>query len=304
MLPAPLSSLMLLVLHQEAPLATPSSATRCDEQQRIELSLAPATRVDEICVSPGIMTGILFDAPVSVDIQDEVRFVEVLRGRSGISFVPPQDMVPGERLRLTVSIPGGDAPQSVTFTLRAHRGQATRQVEVFRDRRTRESYQQELDQERAMNQKLQEENQWLRTRLEQSQGLRSLFFDDALGFQGVRADSLEQGESGRHLDGDFLVKRVVTYRSRHSVAVEILLQNTGTEPWIAEGASLVTQTGEKLGEISIGQFGPIPPSEIQRVFVEANVALGKPRGEVTLRMWNAEARTLTLSNVSFPTLSP
>src|SRR5690349_8383226 len=79
---------------------TPPGTMGCEEIQRIEqarTTLAP----HEFCVSPGLMTGVFFDAPVSVELQEEFRFEAVSRGRTSISVMPPRDMAPGERLRLS-----------------------------------------------------------------------------------------------------------------------------------------------------------------------------------------------------------
>ena len=57
------------------------------------------------------------------------------------------------------------------------------------------------------------------------------------------------------------MSRGVSYRSMNSVAVEVRLINSGTEPWSAEGASLVSTTGKRLEGVRVGQVGPIPPQE-------------------------------------------
>lgn len=297
MLPASPSVLVLVLLHASA--ESPPPAADCEDVERIELSLKSTTGF-EVCVSPGLMTGFRFDAPVTVDLQDDVRFEEVMRGRSGVSFVPPKDLAPGERIRLTAHIEGGESSQSITFGLVAHRGRATRQVEVYRDKRTRESYQEEIEQEHAKNQQLREENQRLQVQLALAGGLRSLFLSGALGHTGIPAQQLHPPLGVQHSDDALSMSRCVTYRSNNSVAVEVWLKNSGAEPWIAEGASLVSTTGERLEGVRIGQVGPIPPQEIQRVFVEADAASGVPRGEVTLRLWSADARSISIPKVTFP----
>ena len=194
MLPASPSVLVLVLLQVPAESRTPS-LLGCEDVQRVELSLVPTASV-EVCVSPGLMTGFRFDAPVKVDLQDDVRFEEVMHGRSGVSFIPPKDLAPGERLRLTALLGGGESPQSITFALVAHRGRATRQVEVYRDKRTRESYQEEIEQERAKNQQLREENQGLRAQLALAGGLRGLFLSGALGDTGIPVQQLTRSWLG------------------------------------------------------------------------------------------------------------
>ncbi|HEX5753734.1 MAG TPA: DUF2381 family protein [Archangium sp.] len=292
MLPA--SVLVFLALLQApAALESPPRAIRCEEVKRLELSLV-STRHFEVCVSPGLMTGFRFDTPVTVDLQEDVRFEEVMSGRSSIGLVPPKDMAPGERIRLTAHLAGGESPQSVTFTLVAHRGRATHQVEVYRDKRTRESLLQEIEQERAKNQDL-------RAQLSQSSGLRGLFLAGALNHTGVPAQqfSAKMVREQRSDDG-LWVLRGVTYRSDNSVGVKVDLMNTGAESWQAAGASLVGPTGETLEGVRIGLAEPISPQQMQPVFIEADAASGIPHGEVTLRLWGVDGRTTTLFKVTFP----
>ncbi|MCY1075324.1 DUF2381 family protein [Archangium lansingense] len=291
------ASLVALLLHG-SPVSAPPAATPCEDIQRIELSLSLGEVAHEVCVRPGILTGFTFDAPVVVELQDEVRFAEVMRGRSGISFVPPPDMAPGERLRLTARW-GGDGPsrQSVTFSLVAHSGRATHQVEVFRDQRSREALLQENAQERAANQQLREQVQHLQVQLAQSGGLTGLLLSGALGHRGIPTRQLRPGLDEQDPVEGLSFSLLVTYRSLLTVAAEVWVLNSGSEPWIPEGASLVSPTGDALEGVRVGQGEPIPPQQRQRVLLEAP---GAPSGEVTLRLWGADGRTLTIPKVTFP----
>jgi uncharacterized protein (TIGR02268 family) len=289
-----------MFLQGGAPVAKSSFVTNCEDVERVELSRIHTEVAREICVSPGLMTGFLFDISASVEIEDEVRFVEVIRGRSGLSFVPPRDMAPGERLRLTMHLGEGESRQSATFMLVARRGQATRQVEVYHDRRTRGSYLQEVEQERAKSQRLRDENQRLLARIEQAGGLRSLFSDDESGIYGVQATTLRTPTLVLHSDDDLTMMRGIRYRAEKSVAAKLWLMNHGTEPWSATGASIVTAKGEKLKGIALVQAEAIAPHEVRPVFVEADATLQEARGDVTINLWDASARAISISKVAFP----
>ncbi|WPB82221.1 DUF2381 family protein [Archangium violaceum] len=299
MLPASASVLVLVLL--QAPAEPVPPATDCTDMQRHDLSRAPAADV-EVCVSPGLSTNFHFDAPVAVDVQDDVRFEELLRARQLLTLMPPPDMTPGERIRLTVRFEEGPARQRATFLLVGHRGRATRQVEVYHDRRTRESFLQEIDQERAKSQQLREQVQQLRALLNQSSGLMGILRSSVLGEKGILARESIRLLDEQHSDDALFLNRVVTYRSNNSVALEVWLKNSGVEPWSVAGASLVNTTGERLEGVRFGQVGPIPPGETMRVFVEADAASGVPRGEVTLRLWSEDGRSITLPKVTFPRL--
>jgi uncharacterized protein (TIGR02268 family) len=249
------------------------------------------------------MTGVLFDAPVSVELQDEVRFVEVTRGRSGIGFVPPRDLAEGERLRLTARFVDGASQEAITFTLVAHSGRATHQVEVYRDRRTRESFQQEVAQERAKSQHLNEENQRLRGELERLQarvhqavGLRSVIISRAMGDMGVTARGLTT--SGARSDRDLTLARGICYRSDNNLAVAVWLTNSGAEPWTVAGAAL-TVNGEPIKGL-VWQGETIAPGGEGLVVVEVAGAGEGLRGDATLSLWEAGPRVIHIPQVSFP----
>lgn len=290
---------LILALLQIATVVEAASA--CEDSRRIELSSAPTATNREICVSPGIMTGFLFDTRVSLELQDEMRFVEVLRGRSGISFMPPRDMAIGERLRLTARSGDGSSEEIVTFTLVAHRGRATRQVEVYRDRRTRESYQQEAEQERVNNQQLREENQRLWVQVEQKQGLRSLLADGLVGEDGVAATTLAPGRPGAARESPSYL-RGNCFRTQALVALLVLINNTTSAPWMATGASLTDARGEELPGLMLRQDEPIPPAANRMVFVEAGAKHWQAIGPLVLRIWDERSRVITIPGVVFPNL--
>ncbi|HYO54664.1 DUF2381 family protein [Archangium sp.] len=288
----------ILVLLQGSPIV--QSAAACEDSQRIELALTPAVAAREVCVSPGIMTGFIFDsAPVFLELQDEVRFVEVQRGRLGISFVPPGDMMPGERLRLTARLGTGVSQEIITFMLVAHRGQATRQVEVYRDKRTRESYQQEADQERAKNHQLRQENQQLRAQLEQHQGLRSLIANKMVGPLGIQTLALKPDEPERP-DRALSFRRGVSYRTEKTVAAEVWVRNSSSEPWTATGASLVGANGKEMPGIRLRQEEAIAPDKVNSVIVEVDATRIEARGDLELRLWDAGSRAVTIPRLRFP----
>lgn len=302
MLPVyPFSVLVLALLQDPSGFEHPPVAAVCQDVQRIELSLAPGTH--EICVSPGLLTGLVFDAPVMVDVQDELRFTEVTRSRTGIGVMPPGDMVPGERLRLTARYGDG---VSVSFMLIAHSGQATRQVEVYRDRRTRESFQREVEQEHAKNQQLQRNLEWfqhqfehLRAECGEPSGLRRLVATGTLSKRGILIRAFKKAMLG-YSQNALSVSKGVSYRSDTRVAVEVWLVNSGTEPWMATGAALMDSKGEKLRGTRLWQEAPIAPKLSRLVVVEVDAESGEPQGDVTLLLWEDGPRSITIQGIVLP----
>ncbi|QRN92985.1 DUF2381 family protein [Archangium violaceum] len=290
--------MLALVLLRGSPTVEPSAVGSCAEMQRIELSLSPETAL-EVCVSPGLMTGFLFDAPVVVELQDEVRFKEVVRGRQLLTLLPPPDMVPGERLRFVVHFGGGAAQQAITFTLVAHSGRATHQVEVFRDKRTRESFQQEVDQERAKNRQLREDNRRLRARFERERELGSIVANEAVGIHGIQAMELDPNAFAQ-LGGILYFDRGLSYRGDLTVAAELWLRNSSSEPWTAVGGTLVDSDGEELTGFKIRQGEAIVSDRTSAVIVEANAKRTQARGYLKLKLWDENLRVITLPRLMFP----
>lgn len=298
MLPATLPLLLLLVVVQESPVL--ESIAACDDSRRIDLTLTPTEKAREVCVSPGMMTGFLFDTPLaSLELQEEVRFAEVLRGQRGLSFVPPKDMMRGERLRLTVRLETGAPQEVITFILVAHRGQATRQVEVYRDKRSRESYQEEAEAERAKNQRLRQENQQLRVQLERTQGLRSLVASKIVGGSGVQALFFQLEEETAPA-GSVSCDRYITYRSDKTVVVEVWLLNYSTEPWMTIRASLTDASGKEMPGIQLLQKEAILAHGDNAILLELDATRKEAQGDLTLMLWDERSRVITLAGVRFP----
>jgi len=291
------TSLLVLALLQGSPAPRPPSGAACEDLQRVELALAPATTAREICVSPGLVTSFVFDVRADVELQDEVRFLEVTRGRSTISFLPPRDMMPGERLRLMARLgTGGPQEELVPFTLVARSGQATHQVEVYRDQRSRESYQQEVTQERAKVQQLREQLEKLQNRLDQSGGLRELILTKALTYNGIQGQRLGPKPSGP-LEG-LSFQRGSSYRTNMSVAVEAWLVNPRSESWTVVDASLVDATGRELKPVKLSHERTTEAEEL--VVVEFDATMQAVQGEYTLLLRDDAGHVLHIPQVTFP----
>lgn len=302
-----LAALLLGSSPPHSPPAEPPPRDECEEIRHLELSL-PTAATQRICVSPGIMTGLLFDHPVVVEFEDEARFIEITRGRTGISFVPPQDMLLGEQLRLTASLQVGEQHQSVTFALISHPGQATHQVEVHGDKRTWQSLHDELNQAWLMSKRLKEENDTLKAELEQtrlqlalSTGLRGTYLSGELDWQrGIVAHVLDMPKIGETRSNELSAVGATSYRGRRSVAVAVAVLNATQEPWMLENATLINSRGETLVAIRIWQPETLLPNNTVRVFVEFETDK-VTSGPAMLKLEESrDARVISIPNVVFP----
>jgi uncharacterized protein (TIGR02268 family) len=244
------------------------------------------------------MTNFVFDVRAEVELQDEVRFTEVTHGNTTFSFLPPRDMMPGERLRLTARFGLGEAQQLATFTLVAHSGQATHQVEVYRDQRSRESYQHEVAQERAKAQRLREQLEQLRTRLALSGELRELIASKVVTLRGIQGQDFSNPSSSP--EGILKVSTASNYRTDLSVATELWLKNMSPEPWSLAQAFLVDATGNELKGMSFWQEMPLAPAAFGNIIVEMSATRDALRGEFTLVLRDEAARVVRVARVRFP----
>lgn len=277
----------------------PPPVARCEDVQRIELALDPTAAAREICVSPGLTTSLRFDTPAIVELQDEVHFEAVVRDRKLLTVMPPPELSAGERLRLTVRFEGEPASSGITLMLVGHSGQATHQVEVSRDARTRESLRQELLQERARTAQLREALARTQALLEQSGGLRSLIASKTVGRSGVQAQMLKLDLPGPP-EGGLSWGSGNSYRSNKSVAAEVWLLNSGPEPWRVAGGSLVDARGVEMKGLKFQQDEDIEPGQLKPVIIEVDASYAQARGELTLTLWDERGRTITLPKVTFP----
>ncbi|NOK05927.1 MULTISPECIES: DUF2381 family protein [unclassified Myxococcus] len=297
--------LFLLLAGEGTALAQSPASTVGLSLRRIELVSDDAEPAVEVAVSPGLSTVFLFDSEVSregLTLEGRERFVMVDAGLTTLRLIPSEKISAGERLKLTVRFQDGAAPASATFVLVAHPARSEAQVEVYRRKRSVETYQEEVRQARIEAEKCKEENERLRAERSAPDGLTGLISTAVLSKRGVDFRDLAEGVT--QAPGGAAAKQYVyAYRAARRVAVEVTLKSGGdAQPWTAVGAMLRGKANEELKVLQVWQSGPIAPgADTQRVVVEAEAASESPRGPFTLKLWDADGRrTVTLGNVTFP----
>ena len=305
---SPIALLVLVALlggtaHAEEPSRLPACAST---QEQIDLPAEPEGRVYEVCISPGLGTLIVF---FSAELQRESlmlegadRFTLVEAGKRGISLLPSENVVPGERLKLTARFADGASPASVSFMLVVHPARATRQVEVFRQKRTLASYQQAEKEKSLQLQQCHEENVRLRLESGEPRGLTGLLAMKRMDKNGVAAKEITTGVTQHPMSALDLL-RVNSYRASGLVAVELsLAAPAGALPWTAAGAELVGPGRSALRVLLPWQHEPIGPGvSASRVVIEAEATEQETRGRFTLKLWNEDGtRNVIVSGVTFP----
>ncbi|RKI70427.1 DUF2381 family protein [Corallococcus sp. AB049A] len=271
--------------------------------RRIELHPEGSPAVFEIVVSAGLSTGIYFDSDLmrdGIELEGRERFTLLDVGQATLRLVPSSRVMPGERFRLFVRFKDGAAPLSASFLLRVHPAKADPLIEVYRAKRTIETYQQEATELRSELMHCQQESSRLRAEHDAPGGLAGLLAMGILDETGIAARLVTKDvlkSSGNALAATF----VTTFRAKKGVAVAVhLATKAGDQPWSAKGAILRSKSGAELKVLRVWQEQPIPMAELRRIVVEAEAPEASIQGPYSLTLWEDGPRTVTLGNVAFP----
>ncbi|MCP3170144.1 DUF2381 family protein [Myxococcus sp. QH3KD-4-1] len=296
--------LLALILMGEAASAQVSPAAGGLGARRIELAPEAARAVAEVMVSPGLSTVFNFDSELlrdGLELDGRERFALVDVGQSTLRLVPSERILSGERLRLMVRFRDGAEPGLGAFVLVVQPAQPEMVVEVYRKKRTVETYRQEAHEARIEAERLRDELKRMRAECRGPGGLAGLISMELMGTQGVERRDL--GRAVTQAPGSALMARAVySFRTARRVAVEVWLElPDGSQPWIAKGASIRSKSGEEMKVLQVWQDVSVTSEKSRRVAIEAESTADAVRGPFTLKLWEADGpRTVTLGNVTFP----
>ncbi|WP_224372449.1 DUF2381 family protein [Hyalangium versicolor] len=302
--PAALLALALLV---GATATAQPRAVPCETgTRRIELKTEPTGEVPELCIGPELSTALLFYGAEllshGVSVEGLERFTLVEVSNTMLRLVPSGRVMPGERFRLTVRFKDGEAPASAAFWLVVTPGQVEPFVEVYREKRTLESYQQEVQEKDTQLHQCQEDNKSLLAEKESPGRLTGLVTTGLMKEEGIPFKKISL-TIGMHPGNATEVVRAFSYRSNRTVAVVLWLKGTeGMQPWQAARAELVGPGRRPLRVYPPWQAGPLSEDvQNQRVVIEADATEAESRGTFTLKLWDAEGtRSIIVTGVTFP----
>lgn len=314
-MPAPSGSLLVLVLALgmgSTAAAQPEAIHEGLGIRRIELHATPSDAEPEVGIRSGVSTVLTFDAASAgaqagrfrVELERSSTFQRVESGASVLRLVPSGELKAGDRVRLTVHFEDGAAPARVTFVLVVRADLPDRLVEVYRERRPVESYQQEVREVLASLRQCQEALANANAAPGGLTGLMALRTSKVLGDKGVVTRSFG-GVAARLRSDAFLAERLHTHRAASRVLVEVSLgAREQGESWTAQGATLTGPGGESLKVLSVWQASPVMAGMVSQVLVEAEAGEAIPLEGWTLRLWEeGPGRTVVLEDLSFASLS-
>ena len=303
----PRRALLLTLLAGVPAAAQPASEQRGTASERhLELTADSAGPQPEVRITPGRATTLVFNAPLlpgGVQVEDEhLVTLAVNESRSLVTLLPSDSPPPDKPLSLMVRFADGAVPERVTFRLVPHPG-AERQVRVYRQPRSADSYKQEAGQERERAERC--EAELARTQAEQShpEGLVGLFDAELVGRgQGLQEKTLT-GSITQHPGEPLRVTNSFSYLAEKAerVVVELWVEHTGHQPWTLEGAELMNTAGTRLRVLRVWPAQTISPGDNRQLVVEAKATLAQSRGTFLLELREAGgANTVTVRGVTFP----
>jgi uncharacterized protein (TIGR02268 family) len=304
--PAPAALLALALLVGATATAQPRAIPCETGTRRIELKKEPTLEVPVLCISPGLSMTILLNSaellPGGVTLEGRERFMMVEVSNTMLRLVPSERLVEGDRLRLTMRFKDGAAPASAAFWLVVYAGKAEPLVEVYRESRTVESYQQEVQEKATQLRQCQEDSERLHAEQEGPGGFAGLLATGLMDKKGIAPKDLSES-IGEHPGNAFRLRAVYSYRSTSRVAVELELTSTNElPPWRAVRAELVGPGRRTLRVNPAWQSEPVTfDTKNKRVVIEAEATEAESRGSFTLKLWNEDGtRSVILSGVTFP----
>lgn len=262
------------------------------------LSRGPAEPIPEVRVAAGVLTTLVFDAPLdrgSVELEGRERFRLVDVGERILALEPAADLGHGERLGLRVRYAGSAAQEQGSFTLATHASEVDTRVEVFRRKDSVELLRAELTDVRAQLKAQMEENQKLRS-FRDSGGPSGLILSGMLDRRGVRVITLSD------VSADSIGSDSLSFLSRTSFraptwgAISTKVRNKGNRPWSPSSARVInSKSGDVLDVRSVRMTSPvIKPNETELVVIETE-APHWPVGELcSFELFDSTGTSLVL----------
>ena len=271
--------------------------------RRIELRADPASSLPEVCIGPGLSTTVFFDsriAPEHVVLEGRERFHRVGIADDHLALIPSGTFRPGERLRLEVRFHDGATPERAAVMLVVDASQAERQVEVYRQPRSAESYRQEVEELKAGVLRLQREVDRLRVIRAPTGELEALVASitgqDVFTYWGVSYQRVDSA-----VPFSVSSTSVITVGAMWAgLRMHLELEEPGPD-WTAAGASLVDARGHVVKVLRPWQQEPLRFKQGRTIVIPQEGARPLQKGRYTLKLWDeGGGRPVTIEGIEVP----
>jgi uncharacterized protein (TIGR02268 family) len=271
----------------------------CADTARVDLKQGSRALASGLCITSSEPITFVFDSPLmpgTVVVESGGRAPRVAQGDDLVTLYPPQDMLPGERLKLTVRFADDAAPAGASFWLVGHSARGARRVEVFRHPRSADALQEEVVEARAEAHQCQEEKARLLAERQELGGLMGTAWLErtrSVGRKDLRPHVTQ------HDDSALTLVKAMGYSHAEMVAVRLELSNPSTEPWTVARAVLTNGTGTDI-ELSLGPASTIAPASVGVIVAGVERSPKSIKCPCTLELREAQGpRTFLLGNVTF-----
>jgi uncharacterized protein (TIGR02268 family) len=291
-----------LLLAPVANAADPGATETLAGVRRIDLRETGAS-LPEIHIGPGLSTTVLFDSPIRPDevvLEGRERFQRMGMSEDHLVLIPSSTFRQGEQLRLEVRFRDGAAPERAAFSLVVDAARVERQVEIYRQPRTAESYRQEVEELKSGMARLRQEV-GRHQRSNASSG-DSHFLAAALV---MKKDIIETPLTYGREDSSVpvSVKEVRLFRlPGYWVALCVSLTWRGRDGgWTAATAVLRDAQGQSIRVLRPWQQGPVSTKGGQKVVIAIEDEAAFQTGRYTLKLMDEGGGTsVTLEGLAVP----
>lgn len=292
MSPSPPALLLALLLLGTASTAWAQPSPCQTGRRRIELKEGAAPP-PEICISPGLVTSLLFDRELApkVELEGRPRFERVEAMNRTMLLVPSEKLAPGDRLQLTVRFTGTEAPASASFILVVHRDEADGRVDIFSAPRCPEACQAEIARKEEELRSCRE-GQPPRSR----GGLARLLIDGAFDDNPLPQRLLDLPPPILTPGAAFRVTRLRLHIAKDRLVLEAnVVNNDPSRPLRLGGAAVTGASGKPLEPLDVVLPEPIPPRKNDSLWVEVTRPNERLPDGYSLQVWDEDKmRTFTL----------
>jgi uncharacterized protein (TIGR02268 family) len=245
----------------------------------------------------------VFDSPLmlgEVSVESAGRAPRIARGEDLVTVYPGADLLPGERVRLSVRFADDAAPTRANIWLVGHSVRGVRRVEVFRHPRSAEALQEEIVEAQAQIIQCQEQKTRLLAERRDQGGLMGVAWMERIGAVTRNPLRVEDWQTGNTL----ALNNATSYSHAASVAVRLVIQNPGASSWTAAGARLTNDRGLDLS-FSLGPEPTVASGTRGIIVAGADKGPEPTQCPCILKLWEANGpRTIIVRNVTFPEPPP
>ncbi|MCY1015499.1 DUF2381 family protein [Pyxidicoccus sp. MSG2] len=255
--------------------------------RRIDLKETRAP-LPEVHIGPGLTTTVLFDSPIRLDevvLEGRERFQRLGMSEDHLVLVPSSTFVHGEQLRLEVRFRDDAAPERAAFMLVVDAARVERQVEIYRQPRTAESYRVEVEELKKGIARLRQEVGRLHQTNAPTGGSDSLPATIARVLE-VEATPLTFGRQDSSVPASVSEVNVVRLSGRWLALSMILKGERGSGAWTAVEVVLRDARGQAVKALPPWQQGPVRPGTSPQVVIMMEDEAALPSGRYTLELWD------------------